>query len=75
MEIQIVYNNRSMWDASANGKWYDVRLMHSESRRAGAGEPDNPVMANQRCKLGYCCGKHCYDKDAIPEGSDGRGTM
>ena len=73
-EIQIVYNNRSWSDATANGKWYDVRMMHDPGRRAGKGEPDNWFLGNQREDLGYCMGKHCYDEAAIEPGSSGMET-
>lgn len=76
IEIQIQYQNRSL---SANikpkGKWYDVRLMHDEKRKAKEGEPDTLTGRIDRHEQGYCQGEHCYNRFSINKTISGMGTL
>ena len=68
IEIQIPYANRTLPDTGLNGKWYDVRLMHTNKKFSADEGPDSLVW-NYRPGYGYCMGEHCYNRFAITNSS------
>ena len=74
IEIQIPYANRSHGlDRGINGKWYDVRLMHSEKRSGALEGPDcgSCLIGQLRTYDGYCMGEHCYNRFSIDSSAKG----
>ena len=73
IEIQIPYGNRShsmRGDFGINGKWYDVRLMHTD-KVFGASEGPDGKLRQFRKADGYCMGEHCYNRFSINSSAKG----
>jgi len=72
IEIQIFYGNRT--DTGIQGKWYDVRQMHSDKLFKKSYQPDAiaDLGVPHRINIGYCEGEHCYNHYAIPKESDAK---
>ena len=86
IEIQIQYNNRTFSNKAnkgssyprPQGKWYDVRWMHSDVKHKAKMEPDvTDVLLGRmdREVVGYCIGEHCYNRFSINKTISGMGTL
>ena len=74
IDIQIPFGNRTSLDLGINGKWYDVRLMHTKERFGKSEGPDPALGRIWRISNGYCMGEHCYNRFAINASAKGMGS-